>query len=130
MAHDAHDGGPEHATSYKQYFKTWCWLLVMTLLALAMGYAPVPEGIRGLLLVAITLAKIFLIASIFMHLKFEKMNLVMLTFSPIVLSIILFFITFGESRGSATHVISTHPAYDERVGVHEGPAGAPAGKKE
>ena len=80
----------------------------MTLLALGIGYAPFPEGLRGFLLVCITLAKIVLIASIFMHLKFEKMNLVLLTFSPLVLALILFFITFGESVGSSTHVIITH----------------------
>jgi|SRR5580700_9200951 caa(3)-type oxidase subunit IV len=104
MSHDeAHPIG-----GHKQYFTTWCWLLVMTLLALGMGYAPVPEGIRGALLVCITLAKIFLIASIFMHLKFERMNLVMLTFTPLVLAIILFFVTYGESLGSSTHFIVNH----------------------
>src|SRR5262252_6450110 len=97
---DAH--GSAHPTAYKQYFVTWCWLLVMTLLALGIGYAPIPEGLRGFLLVCVTLAKIVLIASIFMHLKAEKLNLVMLTFSPLVLALILFFITFGESAGSST----------------------------
>jgi len=36
------------------------------------------------------------------------MNLVLLTFSPLVLALILFFITFGESGGSSTHTIITH----------------------
>jgi cytochrome c oxidase subunit IV len=80
----------------------------MTLLALGIGYAPIPEGLRGFLLVCVTLAKIILIASIFMHLRFEKLNLVMLTFTPLVLAVILFFITFGESSGSSTHIIVTH----------------------
>jgi len=93
---------------YKQYIKIWGWLLVMTLLALGLGYSPMPEGLKAVLLVGITLAKIVLIASIFMHLKFEKMNLVLLTFSPLVLALILFFITFGESGGSSTHTIITH----------------------
>ena len=97
-----------HPHGYKQYFVTWGWLLVMTLLALGIGYAPIPEGFRGFLLVCVTLAKIVLIASIFMHLKAEKLNLVMLTFTPLVLAIILFFITFGESAGSSTHIIMTH----------------------
>jgi caa(3)-type oxidase subunit IV len=101
-----------HAVSgeihYRQYAVTWGWLLVMTLLALGLGYAPVPEGLKALLLVGITLAKIFLIASIFMHLRFEKMNLVLMTFSPLVLALILFFITFGESGGSSTHILMTH----------------------
>jgi len=103
---DAHNEAHPHG--YKQYFVTWCWLLVMTLLALGVGYAPIPEGFRGFLLVCITLAKIVLIASIFMHLKTERLNLVMITFSPLVLALILFFITFGESAGSATHTIVTH----------------------
>jgi caa(3)-type oxidase subunit IV len=93
---------------YRQYAVTWGWLLVMTLLALGLGYSPVPEGLKALLLVGITLAKIFLIASIFMHLRFEKMNLVLMTFSPLVLALILFFITFGESGGSSTHILMTH----------------------
>src|SRR2546423_1007452 len=98
---DAH--GEAHPTGYRQYFITWCWLLAMTLLALGVGYAPVPEGLRGFLLVCITLAKIVLIASIFMHLRTEKLNLVLLTFTPLVLALILFFITFNESAGSSTH---------------------------
>ena len=105
MAH-VHD--QPHPTGYRQYFVTWGWLLVMTLLALGMGYAPFPEGLRAFLLVCITLAKIVLIASIFMHLKFEKMNLIMLTFTPLVLALILFFFTFGDSSGSSTHILMTH----------------------
>ena len=98
----AHDEGAIH---YKQYFTTWAWLLVMTVLALGLGYAPMPEGIKAFLLVGITLAKIVLIASIFMHLRYEKMNLVMLTFSPLIIAIILFFFTWGETSGSATHIL-------------------------
>ena len=93
-----------HPTGYKQYFMTWFWLLVMTLMALGDRLLSLPAGgIKALLLVGITLAKIFLIGSIFMHLKFEKMNLVMLTFSPLLLSIILFFFTFGETMTGRSH---------------------------
>jgi caa(3)-type oxidase subunit IV len=98
-----------HATSNKQYFTTWCWLLVMTMFALAIGYVHMPEGIKAILLVGTTLAKILLIGRIFMHLKFEKMNLVMLTFSPLLLSVILFFMTRGETRmHDPTHEVITH----------------------
>ena len=104
----AHDTVADHPTGYKQYFVTWCWLLVMTMLALGIGYVHMPEGLKALLLVGTTLAKIILIASIFMHLRFEKLNLVMLTFTPLVLAVILFFITFGESMGSTTHILINH----------------------
>src|SRR6185436_16119458 len=110
-----------HPTGYKQYFVTWCWLLVMTLLALGIGYINgIPEGIKALLLVGITLAKIFLIGSIFMHLKSERVNLVMLTFSPLVLAIILFSFTSGETRGTdGTHKIdNVSPAFVMPTGHH------------
>ena len=101
MAHDH-----AHPTSYKQYFMTWIWLLIMTSLALALGYvSAIPETLKAVLLVGITLAKIVLIGAIFMHLKFERLNLVMLTFTPLVLSIVLFFFTFGETVEDPTHQI-------------------------
>src|SRR6187401_2919434 len=96
-----------HPAGYKQYFTTWLWLLVMTMTALGIGYFHfLPESVKAALLVGITLAKIFLIGSIFVHLKTEKVNLVMLTFSPLLLSIVLFFFTFGETLGTnPTHQI-------------------------
>ena len=104
----------DHAHGYKQYFMTWLWLLVMTAAALIIGYFHfLPEGIKAFLLVSITLAKIFLIGSIFMHLKTERVNLVMLTFSPLILSIVLFFFTFGETFGTnPTHQLDNQsPAF-------------------
>jgi caa(3)-type oxidase subunit IV len=94
-----------HPVGYKSYFVTWFWLLVLTMLALGLGYAPLGEGLKAFLLVTITLGKIVLIAMIFMHLQFERLNLVMLTFAPLVLAIILFAFTFPETMGSESHVI-------------------------
>jgi len=102
MAHE-HD---VNAISYKTYMMTWFWLLVMTMLALGLGYAPIAERLKALLLVCTTLAKILLIASIFMHLRYERINLIMITLAPLVLAIILFSFTFPETLGSASHVIS------------------------
>ncbi len=97
------------------------WLLLMTLFALTIGYVHMPEGIKAILLVGTTLAKILLIGRIFMHLKFEKMNLVMLTFSPLLLSVILFFMTRGETRmQDPTHEVITHQGEVLNIeGAHE-----------
>ena len=95
-----------HAISYKTYLVTWFWLLVMTMLALGLGYSPIPERVKALLLVCTTLAKILLIAAVFMHLRYEKINLIMITFAPLILAIILFSFTFPETLGSVSHVIS------------------------
>ena len=68
MAHE-HDS---NTISYKTYFITWVWLLVLTAVALGLGYAPINESLKALLLVCTTLAKILVIAAIFMHLRFDR----------------------------------------------------------
>jgi len=102
MAHD-HDS---HAISYRTYVMTWVWLLVLTSLALGLGYAPINESLKAFLLVCTTLAKILVIAAVFMHLRYERVNLILLTFAPLILAIIMFAFTFPETLGTATHVIA------------------------
>lgn len=102
MAHE-HDA---HAISYKTYFITWFWLLVLTALALGLGYAPIAGRLKALLLVGTTLAKILVIAAFFMHLRYEKVNLILITFAPLILAIIMFAFTFPETLGTSSHVIS------------------------
>src|SRR5205809_7720086 len=95
----------EHSINYKTYLWTWFWLLVLSLLALGLGYAPINEKLKALLLVCTTLAKILVIAAIFMHLRYERLNLVLLTFAPLILAVILFAFTFPETLGTVTHVL-------------------------
>ena len=118
-----------HAGGYKQYFVIWGWLLGMTLLALGLGYVEaLPHSVKGALLVSITLAKIYLIGAFFMHLKSERVNLIMCTFSPLILSIILFFFTFGETVGfTPTHTIeNVSPTFKLPTGHTTGHAETPA----
>ena len=75
----------EHVISYKTYIWTWGWLLVLTALALGLGYAPINERLKALLLVGTTLFKILVIAAVFMHLRHERLNLVLITFAPLVI---------------------------------------------
>lgn len=102
MAHE-HD---THAISYKTYVITWIWLLVLTSLALGLGYAPINETLKAFLLVGTTLAKILVIAAVFMHLRYERVNLILITFTPLILAIIMFAFTFPETLGTPTHIIS------------------------
>ena len=95
----------QHSIGYKTYFITWVWLLILTALALGLGYAHVDEKIKALLLVCTTLAKILVIAAVFMHLRYERLNLILVAFAPLVLAIILFSFTFPETLGSPSHVI-------------------------
>src|SRR5436190_10074095 len=96
----------EHSVSYGLYLKTWVWLLVLTAIALGIGYAPINETIKALLLVGTTLLKILVIAAIFMHLRYERVNLILITVAPLILAVILFSFTFPETFGNPTHVIA------------------------
>jgi cytochrome c oxidase subunit IV len=98
-------GEHEHSITYKTYLLTWFWLLVLSSLALGLGYAPINERLKAFLLVCTTLAKILVIAAIFMHLRYERLNLILLTFTPLILAVILFAFTFPETLGNATHLI-------------------------
>jgi cytochrome c oxidase subunit IV len=95
----------QHGITYKTYFMTWVWLLVLTALALGLGYAPMNESLKALLLVCTTLAKILVIAAVFMHLRYERLNLILITFAPLVLAIIMFAFTFPETSSNATHTL-------------------------
>jgi len=112
-----------HGNHNKQYVAIWGILLVMTLVALGIGYLEsIPSGVKAVLLVGITLAKIYLIGAYFMHLKIERLNLVMMTFSPLLLSLVLYFFTFGETfRKDPTHEIqNVSPKFVMPTGHHEG----------
>lgn len=98
----------EHSINYKLYIVTWIWLLVLSATALGLGYAPINERLKAFLLVCTTLAKILVIAAIFMHLRWERINLVLLTFVPLILAIIMFSFTFPETLGTVTHLIQVH----------------------
>jgi caa(3)-type oxidase subunit IV len=90
---------------YGIYYKTWGWLLFMTALALGAGYVEMPTTLKAIVLVGITLAKVGVIGAFFMHLRTEKLNLILITFSPIILSLILFFFMFPDSGDTASRML-------------------------
>ncbi len=95
-----------HHHGYGIYIKIWVYLLIMTTLALGVGYVEMPATIKALLLVGITLAKVVLIGAFYMHLRSEKLDLILITFTPIALSLILFFFMFPDSGDSATRILN------------------------
>jgi len=100
--HDSHDQGTIH---YKTYFMTWFWLLVLTALALGVGYTHINETLKAFLLICTTLFKILVIAAYFMHLRYERINLILITVAPLILAVIMFSFTYPETLGSKTHVL-------------------------
>jgi caa(3)-type oxidase subunit IV len=67
----------EHGVSYKIYWITWVVLLVLTLVMVFVGYASIPKGVIVAFLLIAMFGKATLISGYFMHLRFERRNLVL-----------------------------------------------------
>ncbi|MDR7428395.1 MAG: cytochrome C oxidase subunit IV family protein, partial [Armatimonadota bacterium] len=67
---------------YRVYLLTWFWLLVVTALEIGVVLAGVPRGWLVTLLVVLALLKASLIAAYFMHLRYERLNLVFVVAVP------------------------------------------------
>ncbi len=61
---------------YRIYWVTWALLLVLTLLMLVTGFVSLPKIFVALVLLGAMLVKASLIGAYFMHLRFEKLTLV------------------------------------------------------
>lgn len=85
------EGQIEHGGGYWIYVRTWAWLLAITVVEVATVLLHVPRllTIGGLLIMAIL--KAILIVSIFMHLRFERLNFIYTVVVPLVLIMVLFF---------------------------------------
>jgi len=71
------------------YMAVFWWLLLLTILEIAVIYMPIIRIAVVVLLVAMAISKAMLVALYFMHLKFEKRTLAIIALSPFVLCVFL-----------------------------------------
>lgn len=99
----------QHPVGYRIYLLTWLWLGILTLLAIGVSRAPMPQGLTALLLLVISSLKITLIAAFFMHLRFEKLNLVLITLTPLILAVVLWFFITPDTSNTARRILALLP---------------------
>ncbi len=83
--------GEEHEGGYRTYLVTWFWLLVITVLEVAIVLVRVPKALLAISLVTLSLMKAALIMGYFMHLRYERLSLVYAVVLPLFLAVVLFF---------------------------------------
>jgi len=90
-AHDTHDDGHAHPTD-KLFIKTAIILAIITAVEVAWSYLPWGEGraiflfeVGGLLIMMAW--KFFIVASVFMHLKFDKKILTGIFYAALALAV-------------------------------------------
>jgi len=75
----------EQAHIEPNYMKIFWWLLALTIVEVAVVYAHLPKWSTVIALVLMALAKAFLVAWNFMHLRFEKPALLLMVGFPLLL---------------------------------------------
>lgn len=76
-----------HGPSYKDYVMVFVGLAVLTSITVAMSYSNLGEGLKMFFAFAIATVKTLLVASIFMHLRFEPRLILIFAVTPVVLAI-------------------------------------------
>lgn len=92
MAH-----GEEHGGNNKQNIIVWGALLALTAFEVLLAYIQVPLTIMLIVLMGASIIKAALIVAYFMHLKFERMSLIMTIVPTLVVLLCLFAILFPDS---------------------------------
>jgi cytochrome c oxidase subunit 4 len=77
---------PHHEPNYMGVF---VWLVILTVLELAVVYMPFTKLVIAALLISLAVTKAALVALYFMHLKFERGTLALVALSPFVLCVFL-----------------------------------------
>src|SRR5215203_1390901 len=100
MTADAHVG--EHFAGSNRLFSwIWVWLVLLTLVEIFLAYKPMPIHLMLIVLMGLSIVKAALIVAYFMHLKFERLSLILTLVPMLLVCIILLFVFFSDSFRSA-----------------------------
>ena len=92
----------EHfAGSNKLFISIWIWLVVLTAIEVFLAYKPMSLVLMLTILLGLSIIKAALIMAYFMHLKFERLSLVLTIVPMLVVCICLLFVFFPDSFRSA-----------------------------
>ena len=94
----AHAEEHEHfAGSNKLFTSIWVWLVILTLIEIVLAYRPMAIHFMLTILLGLSIIKAALIIAYFMHLKFERLSLILTIVPTLVVLLCLFAILFPDS---------------------------------
>jgi cytochrome c oxidase subunit 4 len=85
------------AGSNKLFLSVWAWLLLLTGFEVFLGYIQLPVHYMLVILMGASIVKAALIVAYFMHLRFERLPLVLTIVPALVVCICLFMVFFPDS---------------------------------
>ena len=112
MEEQPHDEG-----TTRLFVSVWVWLLVITALEVFLGYVHFDLKMKLVILLGLSIIKAALIMAYFMHLRFERLSLILTLVPAMVVCICLLFIFFPDSFRSSSlrYKYNTH---DQTSGVN------------
>src|SRR3989449_9997650 len=91
----------EHfAGSNRLFISVWLWLLSLTGFEVFLGYKHLPIIYMLVILMGVSIVKAALIVAYFMHLRFERLNLILTIVPALVICICLLLVFFPDSLRS------------------------------
>ncbi len=81
----------------KVMYMIWGWLLLITIVEVALAYFQLSLLVMLVVLMGLSLIKAALVVSYFMHLKFERLSLVLTLIPALIVCILLMSIIFPDS---------------------------------
>jgi cytochrome c oxidase subunit IV len=79
------------------FFSVWIWLLVLTAVEIVFAYRHLSLVLMLVILLGLSVMKAALIMAYFMHLRFERLSLVLTLVPVLVFMICMMFISFPDS---------------------------------
>ncbi len=93
-----HEHVEEHfAGTNKLFISVWIWLVVLTAIEVFLAYKPMSILLMLTILLGLSIIKAALIVAYFMHLRFERLSLVLTIVPMLVVCICLLFAFFPDS---------------------------------
>jgi len=85
------------AGSNRLFMMVWIWLLALTAFEVFLGYVQLPVVYMLVILMGASIIKAALIVAYFMHLRFERLNLILTIVPAVVICICLLLVFFPDS---------------------------------
>ena len=85
------------AGTNRLFLSVWVWLLALTGFEVFLGYIRLPVVYMLVILMGASIVKAALIVAYFMHLRFERINLILTIVPAVVICICLFMVFFPDS---------------------------------
>ncbi len=93
----AHAEEEHFAGSNKLFTSIWIWLVLLTLIEIFLAYKPMSILLMLTILLGLSIIKAALIVAYFMHLRFERLGLVLTIVPAVVICICLLLVFFPDS---------------------------------